>query len=296
MRGRAAWISPPADQPLGVGAALAWATRHGANQVHLLVEAGGTAARDLAAVARRGALFDPPVDVLSIDGREATVVHPSAPDPVAVPAPSTQEQRLLLEQAGVEVVVDEGVVVGEILGLEVARVVVDADGNSRLEVGVGRFDREAFALLHGELSPPEALAAAIDQVGAVRRPGAEPHPINRVARERWLRHHLIEHPQLVGAASLRPADASRQRSGLRDATIAVAAGESADGSPMVVAASVGVDLEAVPDAADARLRHAPEAELVVVVPPRDDHSITRDLAAMLARPARVVTVEGPWPA
>lgn len=290
-----AWVAPPIDQPVGVGAALAWATRHGANRLHMFVEVGGTAAHDLGAVARRGGQFAHPVAVFSIDGTDVSIVEAAAPEPVAVPAPSTEEQRLLLEQSGVDVVIEEGDVLGEVLGLEIARVVVDDDGTSRLEVGVGRFDREAFALLHGDLSPPEALARAIEEVGAVRRPDAEPHPINRVARERWLRHHLIAHPDLVGADTLRAADATRPRAGLRDATIAVAVGERGDGSSVVVAASVGVDLEAVPDAADARLRHAPDADLIVVVPPRDDHPITRDLAAMLARPAEVVTVDGPWP-
>jgi hypothetical protein len=289
------WVSPPADQPVAIGAALAWATRHDADRLHLFVEAGGVAAADTGAVARRAALFEHPVAVFVVDGNDVSFAEPSPPEPVPVPAPSTAEQRLLLEQAGLEVVVEDGDVVGEILGLEVARVVVDADGGSRLEVGVGRFDREAFALLHGELSPPEALARAVEEVSAVRRPDVEPHPINRVARERWLRRHLIEHPELVGAASLEPADATRPRVGLRDATVAIAVGERSDGTPVVVATSVGVDLEAVPDAADARLRHAPDADLVVVVPARDDHPVTRDLAAMLARPATVTAVDGPWP-
>lgn len=290
-----AWVSPPSDQPVAIGAALAWATRHDADRLHLFVDATGAAASDAGAVARRGSVFRHPVAVFLVEGTEVSFAEPSPPEPIRVPAPSTAEQRLLLEQAGVEVVVDDGEVVGEVLGLEVAHVVVADDGSSRLEVGVGRFDREAFALLHGELSPPEALARAIEEVSAVRRPEAEPHPINRVARERWLRHHLIEHPDLVGAATLRPADATRARSGLRDATVAIAVGERGDGSAVVVACSVGVDLEAVPDAADARLRHSPDADLVIVVPPRDDHAITRDLAALLAQPAEVVTVPGPWP-
>jgi hypothetical protein len=290
-----AWISPASDQPVAIGAAMAWAVRHDADRLHMFVESGSVAAVDAGAVARRGSVFRHPVAVFLIDGSEVSFAEPAAPEPVRVPAPTTEEQRLLLEQAGVEVVVEDGEVVGEVLGLEVARVVVDADGTARLEVGVGRFDREAFALLHGDLSPPEALARAVREVSAVRRPDAEPHPINRVARERWLRHHLIENPGIVGAEVLRPADPVRPRAGLRDAAIAVAVGERVDGTPLVVASSVGVDLEAVPDAADARLRHAPDAELVLVVPPRDDHPITRDLAALLAEPAEVVTVPGPWP-
>lgn len=264
-------------------------------EVHLLL-----AERDdpgaLGALARRASLFAVPPTVWRIDGTSAARVDPAPPDPILVPAPTTAEQTLILEQAGVDVVVEAGEVIGELRGLEVARVVVDGSGlDAHLEVGVGRFDREAFALIHGELPAPAALAKVVADVGEHRRPGAEPHPINRIARERWLRHQLVEAPDLVGAARLEPVEAARTRGGLRDPGIAVAVGERPDGSALVVATSVGVDLEAVPDAADARLRHAPDADLLIVVPPGDDHGITHELAALLAAPARVVTVAGEWP-
>ncbi len=66
----------------------------------------------------------------------------------------------LLHAAGVEVVRQGGVVSGEVLGLEIARVVVDASG-SRLEVGVGRHDREAFSVMHGDIPAAEALATVV---------------------------------------------------------------------------------------------------------------------------------------
>lgn len=290
-----AWVAPADGQPVALGAALAWALRQGATDLHLLVPPSDAAGR-LGAIARRASTFAVPPVVWRLDGTNPTRVAADPPDPILVPAPVTAEQALLLEQAGVDVVVEEGEVLGEVRGLEVARVVVDEpEGTPRLEVGVGRFDREAFALIHGELSPPEALARVVADIGEHRRPGVEPHPINRLARERWLRHQLVESPALVGASELHPVDAAHLRGGLRDKGIAVALGTRSDGTPVVVAASVGVDLEAVPDAADARLRHSPDADLVLVVPPRDDHPITRELAALLARPAEIVTVDGEWP-
>jgi hypothetical protein len=63
---------------------------------------------------------------------------------------------------------------------------------------------------------------------------------------------------------------------------------------MVVATSVGADLDLVPAAADARAARAPEARLVLVVPERDDHAVTRRLAAALAEPADIVTVDAGW--
>ena len=61
---------------------------------------------------------------------------------------------------------------GEILGLEIARVVVD-DTGARIEVGVGRHDREAFAMLHGDLPPEAALAGVIATVRRHRTGAAE---------------------------------------------------------------------------------------------------------------------------
>ena len=75
--------------------------------------------------------------------------------------------------ADVDVVVEHGELFGEVLGLEVARVVVDEDG-TRFEVGVGRHDREAFAMLHGDLPTPEALARVVATVRQHRRPDAAP--------------------------------------------------------------------------------------------------------------------------
>jgi hypothetical protein len=51
---------------------------------------------------------------------------------------------------------------------------------------------------------------------------------------------------------------------------------------------VGIDLDLVPTAADVRLAAGlPGARLVLAVPERDDHPVTRALAAMLTEPAEV---------
>ena len=58
--------------------------------------------------------------------------------------------------------------------------------------------------------------------------------------------------------------------------------------------SVGIDLDLVPAAAEARLALDPEADLVLVVPERDDHPMTRALAERLRMRAEVRTVVGDW--
>jgi hypothetical protein len=104
----------------------------------------------------------------------------------------------------------------------------------------------------------------------------------------------VSEPARVGLADLRPIAPAVPRPNLRDPAVAMALGEDSDGSPVVVACSVGIDLDLVPAAADARLSSAPEARLLLVVPARDAHPVTRDLAARLARPAEVVPLDGDW--
>jgi hypothetical protein len=69
---------------------------------------------------------------------------------------------------------------------------------------------------------------------------------------------------------------------------------AADGRPLVVVTSVGVDLDLVPTAADVRLATAADARVVLVVPERDDVPATRALAGRLREPAEVVSVPGNW--
>ncbi|MDZ7679016.1 MAG: hypothetical protein U5K29_10735 [Acidimicrobiales bacterium] len=277
----------------GLGAGLVWAVRHGAVSCDLIVDPDAATRRDPGVLARQAQLFAPAPRIWVLAGDQLTEAEPAPHEPPVVPPPDTAEQVLLLRQAGLEVVVEQGEVIGEIRGLEVARVVVH-DGGAHLEVGVGRFDREAFGLLHGDLSPPEALARVVDQIRSLRAPGAEPHPVNRLVRERWLRHQIIDAPETVGATRLDAVERPRARGGLRDTAIASALGRRADGEALVVAASVGVDLDAVPDAADTRAWHAPDAHLMLVVPTGDVHPVTRQLVDRLARPAEIVEVDPEW--
>lgn len=278
----------------GLGAALIWATGNEAASLDLIVDAETDGVeRDPGVLARQAVLFDPAPRVWVLSATTLAEAAPVELEPVLVPPPETAEQVLLLRQAGCEVVVEQGEVIGEIRGLEVARVVLH-DGGAHLEVGVGRFDREAFGLLHGDLSPPEALARVVSLISALRAPDAEPHPVNRLARERWLRDQLVRHPELVGASRLDPIERPKARRGLRETAIASARGRRADGSELVVAASVGVDLDAIPDAADTRAHHAPDADLVVVVPRGDAHPLVRQLAERLVDPAAIVEVTPEW--
>jgi hypothetical protein len=194
-----------------------------------------------------------------------------------------------LEAAGAEVVIEEGVVRAEVLGLEVARAGRDDDGHPRIEIGVGRHDRYAHALLG-----TTDLAAIVAQVRAGRRDGLPLSPANQLAPERWLRAVAIADPALVGTTHLELLPSPVRRPDLRRRAPAPAAGVDLDGQAIVVVFSVGVDPELVPAASDARQAVGGERRLVLAVPEGDDLPVMRRLAALLRDPAKVVTVSREW--
>ena len=199
----------------------------------------------------------------------------------------------MLLAAGIDVTIEHGEIRGELRGLEIARVVESEDG-TRLEVGVGRHDREAFTMVHGDLPTAQALDSVIASVDAVRRADAEAHPLRRLAPEGWLRWRVLQDPDLIGARDLAPVEPPVARDSVKDVGASIAVGTDQGGRSMVVACSVGIDLDVVPTAADARALHDPDARVVIVVPERDDHPATRRLAARLLDPAEVIGVVGDW--
>jgi hypothetical protein len=265
----------------------------------VLVDDGGVgagAARASGVVARRAAEWTDGPAVWRIEGRRLV-----PPPPAAVPASAPVPEAVLafaevLRAHGAEPVVEHGELLGDVLGLEVARVTPGAEG-WHLEVGVGRLDRSARA----EMRPGEADGAALEEVVGVvrtwRRASAPRHPANTLSRQRWLRAALVAEPSWAGAVHLTPIAPPRPSLGLRQGGAAPAAGTALDGGPLIVVCSTGVDVDLVPVAADTRcLRDGPHAatRLVLVVPEGDDYPVTRSLAAGLRHPAEVVTVRRDW--
>ena len=285
------------DQPgRALGGALAWAHRQGAARLHLLLSAP-PATPDVAAVqARRAAQFALATDVWLASGREVAPVDPA---PLTKLAPREQlaaELSALRDQirdAGADPVQEQGSLAGDVLGLEVCRVVRD-DAGWRLSVGVGKYDRE----IHDTLQTG-ALSQVIAEVREHRRGGLGAHPASTLATERWLRAVAIAHPDLVGAASLRPVETTEPRTDLRQPAPAAAIGTDAEERPLLVVCTAGtVDLEAVPIAADTRLSLRGELgddlPLTIAVDPPADARITRDLAGLLCDRGTVVVVRPDW--
>lgn len=300
---RTGWVLPDGDADRALGPALAWGDRHDVGDLHILAGPGPEAAGLLA---RQAELFVPAPSVWAVEGTSLVpATQAAAPAPAPAPAPSDLVDLLI--DAGLEIVVEGGMVRGEVNGLEVARIVHghttagEPIDEPQLEVGVGKADRELAAMVHGGLPAVAQLGRVVEIVRQHRRADAPRHPLNQLVPDRWLRAVLCRRPDLVGLRELRPAEGARPRPNLSQRDIAVATGETTGGEPVVLACTVGIALDLVPTAADARVaidaqRPAadPPSRLVLAVPARDDHPSIRKLAARLREPAGVVSVPGDW--
>ncbi len=292
------WVLVDDGSVASFGAALAWAQHTGVGDLHLLVEdahpaSDGTAPSGV--MARRARQLRPAPSVWLMSGRSLAPVEPVPPAPDQPLPANAADVAATLRAHGVDPVIEHGVLIGEVLGLEIARLTCGVNGWG-LEVGVGRHDRAARAELRPGQSTDSALDETVSLVRARRRAGAGPHPANVLARERWLRASAIRHPELVGlpGAVLHALPTALPRLDIRRPMPAPAGGVDATGRTVLVVCSTGVDVDLVPSAADCRLLHAPSARAVLAVPVGDDYPVTRRLAAWLDPPGEVVTVPADW--
>ncbi len=274
------------EDPRALGRALRWATSQSLDRVEVLA---GSGASDLA---RRAELIgcQPRVGVWAVDGAE---VSPAEPGPCAQPPTLPADHWALagiMSEAGASPIDDYGVLVGEVAGLEIARVVDGFDGPV-IDIGVGQADRELNQFVHSDLDIDTGLRRVIAAVAEFRS-GHAHHPLTRLARERWLRASLVDDPSAVGATHLEPLVPLRPRQGLMATQPAACHGQLASGEPVVVVTMVGVDLDLVPEAVDYRHRCDPSAQLILAMPGRD-LDLNVGLLEGVER-ARAMAIEGPW--
>lgn len=285
VRKDAIWLLVDSDTERAFGRALAWSlARDESNRVpvKILVE------RDSGLLARRAELFDLDIEVWHVDERS---LLPAIADP-HLPRMTAKPDHLacadVIESSGAEVNVEHGVVVGEVAGLEMCRVIDDeTTGETRLEVGIGAHDREAFAMVHGHLPTAEALRQVIDAVAPHRVEGAAPHPFNQFGAERLLRWQVVNEPSRAGFVTLTPAEPPVVRKNLKDAVPCVARGMTVDGHDAVAVFASGVDLDVVPFAVDAAAREGVD-HVVVALRSRDVVPSIERLATASRTPVTVV--------
>ena len=190
-----------------------------------------------------------------------------------------------------EIVIEHGVVLGEVRGLEMCRVVDDPfTGEARVEVGLGAHDREAFAMVHGHLPTEDAMRQVITAVLPHRSFEADHHPFNRFGVERLLRWNAMQDPASVGCASLAPAEPPVVRTNVKDAVPCVAIGIDADGNTVAVTFVNGIDLDAVPFALDAADRLG-ASRAVLAMRSRDITRSTNLLVSTARTPLSLVAIQ-----
>jgi hypothetical protein len=283
-RGGEAWVLL-ADRPeRGLGAALAWALRNGATSLQVVAESA------TGLLARRAEHFTPPIAVWHAEGRMLLpAVAEPLPEPPAVPD-AHREFFDVIAQSGATPHEEFGVLSGEVRGLEVCRVVDDPYLHvTRLEVGVGVHDREAFATLHGDQPAPVALARVVESVAQHRTGVTTGHPLSRLAQERLLRARLVDDPSIIGATAVELASPPVPRLNLKDPVPCVAVA-TIGGERVAVVCSMGVDLDAVPYAVDAAAALGLH-RCVLVVPRRDAIPVQHLLANSARTPVTIVPVD-----
>lgn len=283
--GDRAWIVSMSDDLAALGGVLVWIDRHSPTEVDLVVD------HHAGVHARRLAVLAPEVRVWEVAGDDVVI---AVPGPIPGPRPRPDDAAHLeaeLVDLDLDVVCEDGILRGEIAGLEVARVLHGPDGPV-LEAGVGRFDREAGALLHAGRSPVDAVADTAAQVRPHRRAGAAPHPIGRLARERWLRCVVAAEPGAFDLDLPVLVEPIPPRSSLLEVVPAALLGVDGEQSVLVVC-SVGVDLGLVPAIADLVAVHVPDA-VRIVLPARDRLPHVERLTARVPCLTEVVPVEPPW--
>ena len=277
----ATWVLVDGDSARALGPVLAWTSRFG-KPVQLLVE------RDSGVVARRAQFFSSAITVWHVD--ERALLHAIADPhlPVVEAKPEHVAMMALITSSGADALIEHGIVVGEVRGLEMCRVVDDkATGETRLEVGMGVNDREAFLMVHGELPKEEALRNVIEAVAVHREPDAMVHPFNQFGAERMHRWRALQDPTSIGFAELSPADPPIRRTNLKDAVPCVAVGKTANGESAAAVFVHGIDLDVVPFAVDAASRC--DVQQVVVVARAKD--ITPSMKKMAEQSSLAVTFE-----
>ena len=259
VRGGRLWIDAvdfvERDAVRALGAALLWAVRNGTEGV-------GVVARDHAGIlARHAGYFALPIEVFFMGERAVTPAE-CAPHERMEPRGDHLVLADRIRRARADVVIEHGVVTGEVLGLEVCRVVDETDG-PRLRVGVGAHDRETFQMVHGDDADTTQLARVVAEVTEFRRDPSQRHPLARLAAERAMRHRALGEPGRVGMRDLQPVEPPLRRDNVKDPVPCCAVGTGIDGRRSVVVFAGGLEPMLLPFAADAVDRVDRSAELIV---------------------------------
>lgn len=268
-----------------MGTTLVWAQSQGAARTNLITDE-----RDGLLAFTATGFAEPSPTVWQAVERSIVATEPQAPE--IPPPPNCPESTAILAGLELEVVADHGVWLGEIHGLEVARVGLRGD-ECEIDIGVGAYDQFASAALSVDRDDAAALSVVVDMVRPHRVSESEPHPIGRLVRSRWLRSQIMNDPQIIEMANLNPIPLLVPRPGLVESQPAAGVGDDVNGAKTLVVCSTGIDLGVAETAAGLAAYTSPD-RIVVVMPTRDHHPRIVASLATLGPPAELVALDGEW--
>jgi hypothetical protein len=245
-----------------IGPTLLWMQKHQITEVDLVIEG------DAGIPARRAQSLTCNLRVWQMHNGNLQPATPAPHLPKIQPPDSHEQFTSLIQQCGADVVREHGILTGEVLGLEICRV-VDTPEGPKLEVGVGAIDRETFQLVHAHRSIEDSLTEVATIVRQHRTPGAPHHPLGKMAGERLLRHHVLNNPHLINATTLQPAEPPLPRTSLRDHNPCVATGTTTANEPLIAVFTDTIDIDIIGFAIDAIEREHSTAELTLVAESRN---------------------------
>jgi hypothetical protein len=190
----------------------------------------------------------------------------------------------LFEAVGAVAVDDFGRLIAEVEGLEIAR----AEPNGDVGVGVGAADRELHGYVHGDRELSVSLNKAAGTVRSIRRQGAAGHPLNRRARQRWLRYTAFSQPELLNTDRIKMLPPLEERVLQLGPEPCAALDPDADA---LFVFSAGIDPDLVPAATDFRRRHQP-TRTVIVTNESDAFGATADIARSVS--IETTTIPAPY--
>ena len=262
----------------GLGSVLIW----GRNQTLPIVV---VAPSDRAATLARQAEAFPQLSVAVLDGTTLADVVAAELPAIPILSEAARARTDMFEAVGALAVDDFGRLIAEVEGLEIARSEAETGD---LAIGVGTADRELHGYVHSHQDSLVSLQNAADTVREVRQQGAAGHPLNRRARQRWLRWSVYANPPAVGASRLEmlpPLDERVLQLGPEPC-----AALDPDTNTLYVF-SAGIDPEVVPSATDYRRRHNP-ARTVIVTSEPDAFPVTEQIAGSAG--IELATVPAPY--
>ncbi len=222
------------------------------------------------------------------------VEHPESPTfPKKETPREVKELATKFADLGCVILEEYGTFRAEFRGVEVARIVEDANDGFQINVGVGDYDQNANSVLSPYDDPEMHLKEVLSTVQHFRTKKSPPHPLNRILRSRWLMSEAVSNIEHLDLQELNFVESLLPEHDPLKNWPCSAIGSKGK-SVVLVLSATGIDLSLVPHAAGQISRHNPD-ELVLLTPEQDRHPVILRQARHLILSPEFISIKAPWP-